>query len=200
VQARNQRLAVLGVLGLLTLGSTDGQATHSFRIRPVFLDVPPATAVTASAGVVEAIRSCDFDALSAAVFQGTAIPTIRPQDDKADECVVLGQLATEERLFLGPSEFGARWIKSARAEFNEGEGWAVTLRFTKRGAERFDRMAVQYIQQRLALVVDSVVASAPTVQSKFFGGTAQITGDFSHRDAKRLASTIRQAMKQARAA
>ena len=95
-----------------------------------------------------------------------------------------------ERMRLGPAELTGRAVSSARAELIGG-GWGVSLRFNKEGSEGFDRLAEKYVGQRVAIVLDGVVQSAPTIQDTKFGGRAQITGSFTQSEAKDLALVLR---------
>ena len=91
---------------------------------------------------------------------------------------------------LGPAEVVGEAVSSARAAF-EGAGWAVNVDFTSQGSRDWDDMAARYVGQQIAIVLDGVVQSAPTIQTANFGGTAQITGDFSEGEAKDLALVLR---------
>jgi preprotein translocase subunit SecD len=121
------------------------------------------------------------------------VPT-SPEDDPTKEVVlpVRPQRDGEEgqRMRLGPAELTGRAVSSARAELIGG-GWGVSLRFNKEGSEGFDAMARKYFGQQVAIVLDGVVQSAPTIQSQEFGGRAQITGSFTQAEARDLALVLR---------
>jgi preprotein translocase subunit SecD len=95
-----------------------------------------------------------------------------------------------QRMRLGPAELTGRAVSSAKAELIGG-GWGVSLRFNKEGSTGFDDMAKKYFGQRVAIVLDGVIQSAPTIQSQEFGGRAQITGSFTQSEARDLALVLR---------
>ena len=73
----------------------------------------------------------------------------------------------------------------------------VSLQFTSQGKARFAQvtreiaaMGAQGIPGRLAIVLDGQLYSAPTVQEEISGGSAQITGRFTIREAEELANVL----------
>jgi preprotein translocase subunit SecD len=73
------------------------------------------------------------------------------------------------------------------------EGWSVGLSFTPDGGASFDHVASTMLNQRLAIVVDDRVLSAPFIQSAQFNGRAVITGaggGFTKQEAESLASVL----------
>lgn len=67
----------------------------------------------------------------------------------------------------------------------------VLLSFNRRGAARFASITGQNIGKRLAIVLDSLVQSAPVIQERIPGGNARITGIESLEEAKELAVVLR---------
>lgn len=67
----------------------------------------------------------------------------------------------------------------------------VSLDLTGRGAKVFGDITGKHIHERLAIVLDGVVRSAPNIQSKIMGGSAMITGSFTYEDANDLAIVLR---------
>jgi SecD/SecF fusion protein len=61
---------------------------------------------------------------------------------------------------------------------------------TRAGAEQFRRVTRDNINNRLAIVLDNEVVSAPNIQSEIPNGEAVITGNFSAEEAKNLASVM----------
>ena len=58
------------------------------------------------------------------------------------------------------------------------------------GAAAFARVTTQCVGQRLAIVLDGKVYSAPVIREAITGGNAEITGSFSPEEAQRLAGVI----------
>ena len=67
----------------------------------------------------------------------------------------------------------------------------VSLSFDSRGARLFEQITGANIKKRLAIVLDSVVNSAPVIQDRISGGRAQITGRFTMEEARDLAIVLR---------
>ena len=64
------------------------------------------------------------------------------------------------------------------------------LRLTRAGAEAFRRVTRDNINNRLAIVLDNEVVSAPTIQSEIPNGEAVITGNFTSEEARNLATVM----------
>ena len=80
-------------------------------------------------------------------------------------------------------------VAGARPVF-EQRGYEVSLRLTHAGAETFRRVTRDNINNRLAIVLDNEVVSAPNIQSEIPNGEAVITGNFTADEAKNLASVM----------
>ncbi|HJD96122.1 protein translocase subunit SecD [Mailhella massiliensis] len=82
-------------------------------------------------------------------------------------------------------------IVDARPAFDERNQPCVSLQFSARGAEQFERVTGELIYQQFAIVLDGVVQSAPVIQQKISGGKATITGTFTTEEAQDLAVVLR---------
>lgn len=71
-----------------------------------------------------------------------------------------------------------------------GSWWSVSLAFKGRGAKQFARITTDHVSERLAIVMDNKVYSAPNIKEPITGGQAEITGSFTFDEAKRLAGVI----------
>jgi preprotein translocase subunit SecD len=79
-------------------------------------------------------------------------------------------------------------LQSARVEFDSKTGKpAISLQFTKEGGDKFATITEQNVGKQVAIVLDGETITAPVVQEKITGGTAQITGTFTIDEAKNLA-------------
>ncbi len=67
----------------------------------------------------------------------------------------------------------------------------VSLDLTGRGGKVFAHITEKSVNRRLAIVLDEVVRSAPVIREKILGGSAQISGNFSHEEATDLAIVLR---------
>ena len=80
-----------------------------------------------------------------------------------------------------------RFIKRAAVMFDQNVGSPqISLEFTDEGGKLFEKVTEENIGQPLAIFLDGVALSAPTVQQKITGGKAQITGRFSLDEARQL--------------
>jgi preprotein translocase subunit SecD len=194
--------------------------TAELRFRPVLAELPPEGATTTSSttsttvapgapatdsttttsttldpndeAARAAIASCDVNQLATL----TEIPTTRLADDNRDDCVVLPvKDGGGNRLFLGPTALTGQGVDSAKREFAQGQGYAVSVAFNDEGAAAFDELAATSFplpspQNQVAIVLDGVVQSAPAFEQPSFQGDVQITGTFTGDEADDLATIV----------
>lgn len=86
-------------------------------------------------------------------------------------------------------ELDGKYVSRAFPRF-DARGWSVGLEFDSEGSKLFDEVAKANYQQRMAIVVDGEVISAPVLQSQNYNGYAEITGDFKETEARNLASGL----------
>ncbi len=67
----------------------------------------------------------------------------------------------------------------------------VSLSFNSVGADRFAQITGDHTKERLAIILDGNVYSAPVIRERIAGGQAQITGRFTMDEAKDLAIILR---------
>ncbi|MDK9705852.1 MAG: protein translocase subunit SecD [Desulforhopalus sp.] len=67
----------------------------------------------------------------------------------------------------------------------------VGLDMTSHGGKIFAHVTENNVGRRLAIVLDEVVRSAPVIRDRILGGSAQITGNFTHEEAADLAIVLR---------
>ena len=112
-----------------------------------------------------------------------------PEEDAATAAVALlgsdGQLG----FVLAPAQLTGEVIEEAVATF-QGQ-WIVDLSLNDEGAVGFDQMAVANYERQVAIVLDGVVESAPTINATEFNGQAVISGSFDEAEAKNLALVLR---------
>src|SRR5207247_7249362 len=81
-------------------------------------------------------------------------------------------------------------IKSAmvtRGNLGEPE---IDFTLDAQGAERFGEITSQHIHERLAIVLDGELYSAPVIQGKIDAGRGQITGHFDQKTAFELQNVL----------
>ena len=91
-----------------------------------------------------------------------------------------GQDAAYRTWLLKPNEgMTGEYIADARVSFDNTPGSGgrpyVSLTFNRQGADLFEKLTGDHIKERMAIVLDDTVDSAPVIQTKIGGGSAQIT-------------------------
>lgn len=67
----------------------------------------------------------------------------------------------------------------------------VSFKFNLRGAQRFGQATSENVGRRMAIVLDGVVQSAPVIRGAIPGGSGQITGNFTVKQANDLSILLR---------
>jgi len=80
-------------------------------------------------------------------------------------------------------------VSSASAIEWEGEH-AVDLIFTEPGGEKLARATGQHVDERMGMVVDGRLLSAPRINAAITQGRAVIVGGFTREEAQRIAAGI----------
>ncbi len=95
-------------------------------------------------------------------------------------------------LLESPVLMTGEMVKNAQVRiggtFNEPY---VSLDLTSRGGQVFAALTEKSVGKRLAIVLDEIVRSAPVIREKILGGSAQISGSFTHNEATDLAIVLR---------
>lgn len=89
-------------------------------------------------------------------------------------------------------------LKGAEVSSDTGGTWKVDMEFTDEGATAFkditgqlaDTGRITGVTQSLAIVLDGIVESAPSVKEEIDGGRAEITGRFTSEQARDLALVL----------
>jgi len=74
---------------------------------------------------------------------------------------------------------------------NQNNQTVVSFTLDRVGAKRFGKATTQGVGQRLAIVLDGKIISAPVVREPIVSGAGQITGDFTFQTATDLALLLR---------
>jgi len=82
------------------------------------------------------------------------------------------------------------YLEDARVGFDRQQRPIVTFQFTPEGGRIFQKLTEQNVGNRLAVVVDQDVASAPVIRERI-GSRGQIDGRFSSQEAANLAIVLR---------
>lgn len=126
------------------------------------------------------------DALADDIPEGTEVLPLRARDFQT------GVTRTTYVLLEKPLLMSGAAIKTARLEFDPLTAEAfVTVELTSAGTKLFDEITRANIRRQLAIVLDGVVRSTPTIQERISRGRAQITGSFTADEATDLAIVFR---------
>ncbi|HAA65919.1 MAG TPA: protein translocase subunit SecD, partial [Acidimicrobiaceae bacterium] len=112
-----------------------------------------------------------------------------PERDEASSSVVLLGSTGQTGFVLAPAQLTGEVIEEAVATFQNE--WIVNVSFNDQGAVLFDQMAAANFGKEVAIVLDGVVESAPTINATEFDGQAVISGAFGEDEAKNLALVLR---------
>lgn len=175
--------------------------TAELRFRPVISPVPveeviAAPTSTTAKGATTTTGVPGQPTTTSTTAAPTVIPTTKPEEDDPKATVVLPQLDKDgnvvARYQLGPAALTGNVVRTARLAVDQNNGtYYVQLFLTKKGSPQFDAMAAANQGGAIAIVLDHVVKSAPTIQSASFDGKPTITGQFSQREARDLALVLR---------
>jgi preprotein translocase subunit SecD len=115
-------------------------------------------------------------------FKYTLAPVNPPKEDtetKPDDYKNYSRLTGED-------------INNAAANNNpNGTGYVVNLDFKSEGGTKWAAFTAANVQQAVAVVLDGEVMSAPTIQSAIAGGSTEISGKFTLKEATNLANTLK---------
>lgn len=116
----------------------------------------------------------------------TRIYIEKDTDSETNKEIIRPILLEEKILMTG------EMVKNAQVrisnQFNEPY---VSIDFTSKGGKVFAKLTEANVGKRMAIVLDNVVRSAPVIREKIMGGSAQISGSFTHEDAADLAIVLR---------
>ncbi len=132
----------------------------------------------------------ESDARIAAIEAGEAIvpPGYRIYDYEESDSVT-GKVVRDSVLVKIQPELGGEYVSSAFARFGPA-GWEIAMNFNQEGGDKFYDVTEAHTGERLAIVLDDTVQSAPVIRGAIAGGSAVISGDFSDKEAVNLASVL----------
>ncbi len=150
-------------------------------------------------------------AAAKAILGRTAVLEFKLVDEKGDlEKALDGHVPPGDEIVYGKEElrngksFRQPYLLKKRVELSGSEvadarvsidsrygEYAVTLKFTSKGARIFDRLTKEHVGERFAIILEGTVNSAPVIRERISGGTAQITGSFTPEEARALAIVLK---------
>ncbi len=99
--------------------------------------------------------------------------------------VEIGDDGQPKDFFATP--LSGRYISGARLDFDQTTfAPQVALQFNDEGAKIFEELTAKNVGKPIAVFLDNALMEMPTVREKISGGKAQITGQFTVEEAKKL--------------
>jgi preprotein translocase subunit SecD len=90
-----------------------------------------------------------------------------------------------------PTGLTGKYLEKAEVGFDQTTSRPlILLQFNSEGADLFEEITTENVGKVLAIYIDGMPISAPTVQEPISGGKAQITGDFALEEARTLARNL----------
>jgi preprotein translocase subunit SecD len=105
-----------------------------------------------------------------------------------------GKVTRQPMLLFQQALLTGDRLKEAKVSIDEYGKPAISITFDGDGARVFERVTGENVGKQLAIVLDGVIHSAPRIKDRISGGSAQITGNFTHDEAARLAIVLRESL------
>ena len=152
--------------------------------------------------VLEAVPVTDPRPITCGTAEERDLPRCSFDALKNKEVVYPGPIGNGQvaKFVLGPVVISGEDFNKAAAVLSTqgqlgGSQWTVTFQLDSDGAERFAAETTEAVgspppTDQIAIIVDRVVISSPTVQSPITGGSGEITGGFSEAEAKDLGTQL----------
>lgn len=140
-----------------------------------------------------------IDILTGQVLEGQRIPPgyeVRPYritspGERGQEPQTLERymVVKKQAEMTGASLKDAR-VQVGQSAMNPNEVEVIVI-FNDEGTEKFAALSEKYLKKPLAVLLDDVVYSAPTIQTPITGGYCSITGGFTQREAVDLSLVLK---------
>jgi SecD/SecF fusion protein len=108
---------------------------------------------------------------------------------KVSKEVKEGKSVEERMLVKRKTDLGGEHITHAHAYFDQ-QGYGIAFNLDSEGADVFRQLTTDHIGERLAILLDGEVQSAPNIQGTIPNGSGVITGHFTDVEARNLASVL----------
>ncbi|MFC4870397.1 protein translocase subunit SecDF [Negadavirga shengliensis] len=115
--------------------------------------------------------------------------SVKPQKSDNMELLELHAIKAPRGTDQAPLEGDV--ITDARQSYDQSSRPAVSMQMNAEGARRWRKLTSENIGNRIAVVLDDYVYTAPVVQGEIPSGQSEITGNFSIEEAKDLANILK---------
>ncbi len=108
------------------------------------------------------------------------------KDRHKDGSTIYRPAYIERRLQLGGDS-----IKNSTVRYDQLNQPYIGLEFDKEGAKSFGQVTEANTGRQLAIILDNTLYSSPNINEAIYGGSAQITGGFSVKEARTIVNVLR---------
>jgi len=176
--------------------------TAELRFRQVLVQGSPGPTATGTTGAAEATPPVGVSAAINEEYSKLDCTLAKNREgngsDKATDIIVSCDRNGGAKFILAPAEVLGRQVTKAAAALNQstGAGWVVTLAFNGDGTRAFGTLTSRVTSlaaplNQVAIVLDGLVVSAPSINEAINSGSAEITGNFTQLEAEDLSNVLK---------
>lgn len=161
----------------------------------IIIQLPGAKDSSQALGIVKTMGRLEFKLVKQAQPRNgntSGFRDVPPPDDVPENCEIRYGIDDEWYMLEKEVLLTGEHIKNAgfRQEQNMIQ-YIVTMGFDRQGGRIFEDITGAHVNERLAILLDGIVQSAPNIKQKISGGSAQIEGDFTADEANYLGKILR---------
>jgi preprotein translocase subunit SecD len=178
---------------------TDALKADSTPSASASASASPSANASASASASAAASKLEAEYTALDCTKKTAQTTAGKTAKATEPTVACGQISgVWYKYALGPARVDGTDVKKAQAVFDTqgAAGWQVQMTFTSGGAKKFADVTGELAKNasqptnEFGIVLDGEVVSSPTVSQSITGGSAEISGSFTQKEAQSLANVL----------
>ena len=92
-------------------------------------------------------------------------------------------------LLAKSPDFPGTYVKGAGPQLGNANDWKIYVDYNSEGVQKFGKLTSKNVGIRMAIVLDGLVLSAPSIRSAIWG-TTEISGQFDEEEARSLAASL----------
>ncbi len=116
---------------------------------------------------------------------GLIVKDYKQETDGGDDAEAI----TTPMVINRKADFSGEYVTKAYPTYGN-EGWGISVEMNSEGGKLFDNIAKVNKGNQMAILLDGEILSAPVLQTDYFGGRMQISGNFDEQEARDLASSL----------
>ena len=150
----------------------------------------PAASTTAAASTPSVASTTASSNTPAATAASSTAPAAGPTAAGTPEVTATASSTVTSTVPAGPTYHTVMTgvaIKTATVQRSTLGAWVINFSLTDQGSTIFANHTSSHVGQRLAIVLDKTVISAPNIESAITGGSGTISGSFTQASANQLA-------------